>query len=322
MNLKQIKEQLEVDVYRDMMEDLFTEDLRKLQSMAWKMRKQYFGEKIKFYTRPFEPVSVTGPNCELACKHCNKHYLGHMHWVENKKNIPKLFNMLAESEVNGVVLSGGSRKDGSVPTYEFADAVKKAKKKTGLLVNAHTGIITAEQAKKITSFIDCALTDVIGDSGTVKDVLGLKYGPGDYRKTLRLLRLNGIRNLSPHVIVGLNKGKIKGELKALSMLKEFDPDNIVIVVFIPTKGTKMAKVKPPKISDVAKIIAIARIMYPDKNISLSCVRPGGKYRDTLDAQAIKSGINKLAVPSKSAHRQAKKQGLIVQEIKESRCCAW
>jgi lipoyl synthase len=322
MNLKKIKEQLEVDIYKDMMEDLFTEDLDKLQEMAWKMRKQYFTNKIKFYLQPFEPVSVTGKECDLSCKHCNKHYLEHMHWLKNKKNIPKLFKLLAESNVNGVVLSGGSRKDGSVPTYDYASEVKSAKKKTGLLINAHTGIINKKQAEILTGFIDSALTDVIGDSETVKEILGLKYGPDDYKKTLQLLRKNGVRNLSPHIIVGLNHGKIKGELKALSILREVNPENIVIVVFIPTKGTAMAKDKPPKIDEVAKIIAIARIMYPDKNISLSCVRPGGKYRTELDKAAIKSGINKIAVPSKAAYKAAKDLELSINEIKESRCCAW
>jgi uncharacterized radical SAM superfamily protein len=311
-----------VDIALEMNKELFNEDLPKLQGMATKLRNRYFGKRIAFYTKPYTPVSVTGAECELSCKHCNKHYLGHMEKASTGKQLEKMIDSLASSGIEGVVLSGGSRADGSVPTYEKAAAIKKAKKKTDLMINAHTGIVTKEQAKKMAGYVDAALTDVIGDRETVKEILGLPYGPEDYRRTLRLLRDSGIENLSPHIIVGLYHGKIKGELRALNLVKEIDPDNIVIVVFIPTKGTLMEKDKPPKVEDVAKIIAIARILYPMKNISLSCVRPGGRYRTALDREAIKSGANKIAVPSKSAYTTAKEMGLEVYEFKNSRCCSW
>jgi len=137
-----------------------------------------------------------------------------------------------------------------------------------------------------------------------------------------MLRDAGIKNLSPHIIVGLHHGKIKGELNALKIAGETNPDNIVIVVFIPTSGTESAGDRPPKTEEVARIIATARIMYPMKNISLSCVRPGGAYRTRLDRQALLSGANKIAVPSKAAYKAAEELGLEVCEVKTSRCCSW
>lgn len=311
-----------IDVALDMNRLLYDEDLNKLQAMAMKLRQRYFGKRIAFYLKPYTPVSVTGSSCELSCGHCNKHYLKHMEKAETKKGLEKLLSSLKKSGTNGIVLSGGSRRDGSVPTYEFADALKKAKKKTGLVLNAHTGIINKAQGKELAGFLDAALTDVLGDADTVREILGLPYGPEDYRRTLAILRNMGVQNLSPHIIVGLHHGEIKGELNALNLLRDVKPDNIVIVVFIPTKGTPMEKDKPPKVEDVARIIAIARILHPLTNISLSCVRPGGRYRSALDAAAIKSGVNKIAVPSKAAYKAAEKIGLEVAEIKESRCCVW
>jgi uncharacterized radical SAM superfamily protein len=311
-----------VDVALDMNRELFDEDLKKLQAMALKMRRRFFGKRMTFYLKPYTPVSVTGTSCELSCRHCDKHYLKHMEQAGTKKELEKILASLKGSGVKGVVLSGGSRADGSVPTYEFADAIKKAKKKTGLVMNAHTGIINKQQGKKLAEYVDAALTDVIGDADTTRDILGLPYSPEDYRRTLVILRKMGIENLSPHIIVGLHHGEIRGELTALNMLREVKPDNIVIVVFIPTKGTPMEKDKPPKVEEVAKIISIARILYPLTNISLSCVRPGGRYRSALDKAAIRSGINKIAVPSKAAYEAAEELSLEVTEIKESRCCAW
>ena len=311
-----------VNIALEMNKELYNENVKKLQQMAMKTRQRYFGKKIYFYTRPYAPVSVTGDRCELSCRHCGGHYLGHMEKVGSKKELAIVMESLAASGARGVVLSGGSKRDGSVPTYEHAATIRKAKKKTNLVINAHTGIVTKEQAEKLSSFLDAALTDVVGDKETIKEILGLPYSPEDYKRTLKILRDAGIGNISPHIIVGLHHGEIKGELAALNMLRDTDPDNIVIVVFIPTKGTPMEKDPPPKIEDVAKIIAIARILYPTKNVSLSCVRPGGRYRTTLDREAIKSGASKIAVPSKAAYKTAEELGLEVVEIKESRCCSW
>jgi uncharacterized radical SAM superfamily protein len=301
---------------------LFREDVKVLQEQAFDCRLQNFSKKITFYLRPFEPVSVTGDRCDLSCKHCNKHYLKHMQQADSEESLRKLASSLSKDGVSGLVLSGGTKKDGSVPVYEFAEALKRIKEETGLRMSAHTGVLTDEQAKSFSLFLDAALTDVVGDAETVKEVLGLPGGPEDYRRTLQLLRDAGVKNLSPHIIVGLRFGKISGELAALDLLREFSPENIVIVVLIPTKGTEMENISPPGIDDVSKIISIARLMYPKTNISLSCVRPGGRYRLSLDAEAVKSGVNKMAVPSKSAYKMAKEFGLEIEEIKESRCCSW
>jgi hypothetical protein len=245
-----------------------------------------------------------------------------MQQAESEASLKKLVVYLSQKGAHGLVLSGGTKKDGSVPVYEFADVLKKIKLDSGMKLNAHTGVLNEDQARSFSSFLDAALTDVVGDSETVKEVLGLPYGPEDYRRTLSFLRKAGVKNLSPHIIVGLDHGRIRGELAALDILREFSPENIVIVVLIPTKGTAMEGISPPSVDDVSKIISIARIMYPTTGISLSCVRPGGRYRLQLDAQAVKSGVNKMAVPSKGAYKMAEELGLEIEEIKESRCCCW
>jgi len=302
--------------------NLFEGDLKYLQEMAIKTRFNKFGNKILFYRKPFTPISVTKNYCELNCKHCNKHYLEHMYKVDNPDDLIKISKFLSKSNVNGIILSGGSKRDGSVPIYEFKDVIKKIKDETGLIINAHTGILNEKQAMIVSEFLDSALTDVIGDKETINDILGLDYDIDDYYKTLKYLKQFGVRNISPHIIVGLYYGKIRGELNALDLLRDIDVSTIVIVVLIPTKGTEMENISPPRIEDVAKIISIARLMYPEKDISLSCVRPGGRYRIYLDREAIKSGITKIALPSKGAYEASKELGLDIIEINESKCCSW
>jgi uncharacterized radical SAM superfamily protein len=68
------------------------------------------------------------------------------------------------------------------------------------------------------------------------------------------------------------------------------------------------------------VITKAREMF-DVPLSLSCVRPGGRYRSMLDGYAILSGIDRIAVPSKSAYSTAKELGLNIVEISKM-CCSY
>jgi uncharacterized radical SAM superfamily protein len=129
----------------------------------------------------------------------------------------------------------------------------------------------------------------------------------------------GIR-LAPHIIVGLHNGELQGEIRALEIIRKFDPEVVVIVVCIPTKGTASQGAAPPGIQDVVKVITKAREMF-DVPLSLSCVRPGGRYRSTLDQYAVLSGIDRMAVPSRSAYRTGLDIGLNIIEIPKM-CCSY
>ncbi len=285
---------------------------------AFSRRVELSGENIHFFNEPFTPVSLTGTDCSLRCKHCNSHYLNHMLDGSPGKLYSHAAN-LANIGAKGILLSGGSSPDGSVPTYEQADVIQKIKCDLNLKISAHTGIVNRMQAQALSQYLDMALVDVIGDDETIHDILGLDACAMDYENSLKELSAAGIP-LAPHVIVGLHYGELRGEFRALEMVKKFNPEVVVIVVFIPTKGTSMERTAPPKLEDVAKVIIKAREMF-DVPLSLSCVRPGGRYRSMLDGYAILSGIDRIAVPSKSAYSTAKELGLNIVEISKM-CCSY
>lgn len=295
--------------------DLFTK-ASMLKAFAHKV--ELSGDIIHFFNQPFTPISLTGTHCSLACKHCNSHYLKHM--LDGSAG--KLYsqaNHLANTGAKGILLSGGSAPDGSVPTYEQAEIIPKLKRDLNLKISAHTGIVNRMQAQALSPYLDMALVDVIGDDDTIHDILGLDACAMDYENSLKELSAAGIP-LAPHVIVGLHYGELRGEFRALEMVKKFNPEVVVIVVFIPTKGTSMERTAPPKLEDVVKVITKAREMF-DVPLSLSCVRPGGRYRSMLDSYAILSGIDRIAVPSKSAYSTAKELGLNVVDIQKM-CCSY
>lgn len=286
--------------------------------MSFTRRIELFGYDLHFFSEPFTPVSLTGDRCSLKCRHCDSYYLRHMLDGSNNK-LHSSAHRLSGSGANGILLSGGSLQDGSVPTYLQTDEIVKIKKDTKLKISAHTGIVDRERAGMLSKYLDTALVDVIGDDETIHDILGLSASVQDYENTLSHLSYFGIR-LAPHIIVGLHNGILKGELRALKIVKKFNPDIVVIVVFIPTKGTASERISPPKIEDVVNVITKAREIF-DVPLSLSCVRPGGRYRSMLDKYAILSGIDRMAVPSQSAYKTGREIGLNIIEIPKM-CCSY
>ncbi len=304
---------------QSMIDALETDDATKASMRrAFMRRLQLFGSDIFFFKEPFTPISLTGTRCALECKHCNSYYLGHMLDGSGGKLYSQAFHLAGEG-AQGILLSGGSAADGSVPTYEQSDVIQKLKRDTKIKLSAHTGIVNSSQAQILSEYLDMALVDVLGDDETIHDILGIDAGLADYEDTLRHLSSAGIP-LAPHIIVGLDNGILKGEFKALEIVKKFNPVTVVIVVFIPTKGTAMEGVPLPKIEDVVMVITKAREMF-DVPLSLSCVRPGGRYRSELDKYAILGGIDRIAMPSKNAYTTGRELGLNIIDIPKM-CCSY
>ena len=144
-------------------------------------------------------------------------------------------------------------------------------------------------------------------------VFGVRIGPEKYKNAVEAIIENRMI-FSPHVIVGLDYGKINGELKALELLRGAGVDNICIIVLIPTKGTPMEGIVPPSPDIVGRITAIAGLMYPGVSINLGCVRPGKNYRQAIDEAAIRAGATKVAIPSSAAKKTAKELKAILYSL--------
>ena len=118
----------------------FSESTKKEILKSFHIRQNTFPNEILFYNEPFTPVSITGTDCELNCKHCEKHYLEHM--IDGScGRLETAAESLAREGRKGILLSGGSRLDGSVSTYEISDDIRQIKDTTRMLISAHTGIV-------------------------------------------------------------------------------------------------------------------------------------------------------------------------------------
>ena len=287
---------------------------------AWEVRRRQSSEMRFYYPLPrFPSISVTGYRCSLNCDYCQGKYLRQMKPVETPEALKKLCQRLDGEGALGCLISGGSTPLGSVPLEGFYDALRWVKEETGLIVNVHTGLVDRHQAEQTAATgIDVASLDLIGSGETIHRVTGLNKTPEDYLESLLLLREAGVLSVVPHICVGLDWGTVKGEANALSLLTGFNPELIVILGLRPTKGTPMESAPAPKPETLAKMVAVARLMYPKASIALGCMRPQ-QGRAKAETLALMAGADRVVLPSAETVRLAEEKEL--RMIQLDTCCA-
>jgi len=239
--------------------------------------------------------------------------------ARNPEDLVKICEKLKSDGCVGCLVSGGCLPDGSVPLNRFTDALSQVKKNTGLKIVVHTGLIDDSTALNLRSAgVDSALIDIIGSNDTIREIYHLDAGIEDYEKSLEALYASGIP-VVPHILVGLHRGRVLGEFKAIDMITRYAPSALVVIAFTPIKGTAMEDTPPPQPEDIAKVLVAARLRLPKVPMALGCVRPKGTHRTKTDILAIKTGVNAIAYPSEEAIELAKLMGL--KTSFHSECCS-
>jgi uncharacterized radical SAM superfamily protein len=272
---------------------------------AWALRRAHFPDEITWsYPLDTAVLSLTGQQCALDCAHCGGHYLDGM-------------RPIWEAEPDGstsCLISGGCDPEGRVPVLAHLERVRAWR--PGRTMNWHVGFISEVEMEAIAPLVDVVSFDFVGDDETIHEVYGLDRTVADYVETYRLLRRYA-RTL-PHVTIGLRGGALGHELPAFERLQELGVDGLVLLVFIPTPGTRYADRQPPSPEDAADLLAEARIQFPEAPLYLGCMRPRGGYRDHLDPLAVQAGFNVLVSPSRPARQLAADRGLL--SCQSRACC--
>jgi len=271
---------------------------------------------VRFYYpgHEFPAVSVTGDECALSCKHCNKHYLKRM--VEAKTPSALEGFALGTKGITGFLLSGGCDPNGLVDFEGYYGALKKITD-SGLIVNAHVRVTDPPGAKKLAmSGVQIASVDVVGEPAVFEEVYGIKGS--DPKETLLALKESGIPSIVPHVCIGLWGGKLSHEMAALRIIKDsLEPAAIVFISLIPTKGTGYANVTAPSSEDVLQVIVEARRLFPHTPLLLGCMRAKGER--AIEIHALEAGIDGIVLPARETVAWVKRQGFEMQEHRN--CCA-
>lgn len=272
----------------------------------------------------FPAISLSGTKCELDCAHCGGKYLQQMIPVDSPDDLMVKAKKLVADGATGALISGGCDSTGHVIMEDYFETFKNIKEHTPLILNVHTGMIDKERAIKLAkSTVDIASVDVVGDQGTIQTVYGLNHSPEEYQTLLQALDEGGIKSIVPHVCIGLDFGRVKGEFNALDVIACIEPAAIVFIILIPTKDSRMADCLPPSTEEVLKVITYARSKFASTPIYLGCMRPRSiKYREytqELERLAIDTGIDGIVLPSKQTLQYLKNKDFRLKTYRN--CCA-
>lgn len=264
---------------------------------------------IRFvYPRFTRPVSVTGGECRLDCAHCGGHYLRHM------TSLADIDGANADPSSSWLV-SGGCTPEGQVPLTPHLDRLRALKGDRRF--NLHTGLIDAAGIDALAGLADQVSFDFAGDDATIREVYGLDKTVEDYVACYKQLRLRC--RVMPHICIGLHGGEIRGEYRAMELIRDIGADGLTFIIFIPTRGTRFADRRPPDSGAVVNLLTEARQLFPDIPLHLGCMRPGGSYRVEIDEQAVRLGLDSIVNPTPGAVKLAESLGLVITRGEE--CCA-
>lgn len=289
------------------------EELEPLFDEAYRISRSNFSDLIHFYvpgmvhydipfykssgSYGFPGVSITGRSCQLNCEHCQGRLLESMIPAMTPQGLYEVCVEIKKNGDEGCLISGGSLRDGSIPLIEFIPIIKRIKQELELKLVMHTGLIHPGLAEALADTgIDAAMLDIIGSNETIREVYHLDYNTDPFEQTLSLLEQNNIP-ITPHIVVGIHYGEIKGERKAVTMIYKHHPVAVVVVALMPLPGTPMEYTTPPSPVDIARVVLAIRLLMPSTPLLLGCARPRGIHKIETDILAIKAGVNGIAYPS-------------------------
>jgi len=318
-----------------MIDHLIKLSLANLQSEAFRIRKNHFGNELTFSipgtvsyhddTLPvqgdrFAAISVTGRHCDLRCAHCKGKLLESMIPAADPETFSDVVDQLRLKGAHGILVSGGAHFNGEVPLERFIPSLKSLKEKNPQFkVIVHTGLIREKTAEKLKeAAVDQILIDVIGDEDTIHDVYHLNKSVEDYEETLRMLKETGHR-LAPHIIIGHHFGEIRGEWRALEMVTRVGVETIVLVILKNLQPDNKNHFRVPRPEEISRISAIARILNPSTPIRMGCIRPAHSWKAAMEKGTIDSGINTIAYPLQGTIDYAKEIGLDTKFVEM--CCS-
>jgi uncharacterized radical SAM superfamily protein len=326
-----------LSTWKGNIEDLLTASQNELEaamSVARDLSWKNFGKRIRFYApsfmyyksapfcsspAAFPSISVTGSFCALKCKHCGGKVLDTMLPAVTPQQLIQVCTEIKEKGGIGCLISGGCLPDGSVPLGKFVGAIAEIKRKLGLTIVVHTGVIDFDMAQRLKEAgVAAALIDIIGSGQTIKEIYQLNVHVSDYDKSLSALHRVGIP-LVPHMLVGLHYGKLQGEFQALQMISKYLPSAVIVIALMSIKGTAMQDVAPPAPQDITKVLVMTRLMLPETPVVLGCMRPKGKHRAETDTLAVKTGVNAIAFPAEQAIQLA--ESMKLESTFSSLCCS-
>ncbi|MBC7112445.1 MAG: radical SAM protein [Candidatus Methanomethyliales bacterium] len=254
-------------------------------------------------------VSITGHRCDLGCQHCRGKYLKGMEAVEDPDGLIRTFLKAKEKGAKNILISGGFDRLGRLPVMDFLGAISQGKSMTGLVVEIHSGL-NRELGRLRDAGVDALLLDVVGEQETIERYIGGQWCAEEYAEVLREAK-RFIPLVAAHILVGVDRGEIRGEFKAVDMVAEAKADALSILTPMDARS--------PELDEIAKVMEYARERFGD-HLTLGCMRTRGKDRPEIERLAVDLGFDGIANPLRRTLRYAESTGVKVIEVEG--CCVF
>lgn len=283
--------------------------------------KEYDSAEVKGCGKnSFPAFSITAGACALDCDHCQAKILEPMIPATNPEMLDrKVRDLILLQGLQGFLLSGGSNRRNEIRYERFYPVIEGLKRDhPGLKIAIHTALTDEAGARRMEAAgVDTAMMDVIGSDDTIRQVYHLDRPVEDFEATLAALTATKMQ-ISPHIVVGLHYGEIRGEARALDMVARYPVNALVLVVIMPFYA-RPGTFKTPATADVGRIFLEARTRLADKQVLLGCARPPGMHKRVTDAYAVMAGLDGIAFPTEGAVGVARAIGR--EWHQEHACCS-
>jgi uncharacterized radical SAM superfamily protein len=223
--------------------------------------------------------------------------------------------------LNGMLISGGFDRDGKLAFGPLLDGIKFIKEKyPRLTVYIHTGFLKEDEARSLKETgIDAVLVNLIKSSIAIEKVYNLKDRTyDDYIETIRTLKDHGVK-VSPHIIIGLENGRLSGEFEAASDAVKLGVDSIVFAILKQASHNIDFPASSIPYEEIIRLVRHARKLSPDIPLSFGCAKTPGKDRHLLEIGLIEAGIDSIAFPSEGAVKYAVENKIAHTFVEK--CCA-
>jgi len=246
-----------------------TEQINKLFASAKSLRRKYFGNKI--FTYGFIYASTY---CRNDCSFCffRRSNSDSQRYRKAKPEIIATARRLADSGVHLIDLTMGEDpalfNSAGAGFDRFVDLTKSVSAATGLPTMVSPGVIPEDLLRRLT---ECGVTWYACYQETHNRKLFRRLRPGQ-NYDIRLETKLRARSLGLLIEEGLlcGVGETPRDIaQSIEAMQVLDADQIRVMNFVPQPGTPMAGRKPAEPRREMRIIAVMRLVFPNRMIPAS-----------------------------------------------------
>ena len=273
---------------KEKLKKLVTGDLYELLYRANKLREEHFGKEIKFCS----VINAKSGKCSEDCCFCSQstHYNADV--VEYKlKKSTEILIVARDAEKSGAkrfgIVTSGKGVIAEEEWEEIYRSIELLNRETKLLIDASLGCIDLEHAKKLKQ---SGLNRYHHNLETSEKYFTNVCTTHSYRDRLNTLEVikGSELELCSGGLFGLGE-TWNDRIELALTLKEINPNAVPINFLNPIAGTPLANKKILTSSECLRIIALYRLILPDKDI---CVCGGReKNLDSMQNWMYFAGAN-------------------------------